>query len=462
MRSPASFDGHARLRLAPAVLTVALAASGVAKSAAAALPTAPMARYVGTRGADDGNDCLVSSRPCGTIAHALLRAFPGDQIVLRAGTYAEHGLVVPRGLTISGAGQGATIIDAQGMDRAFTIAGAIRAAGPTTMEDLTITNGDAPGSADGGAILVTGGALELTRVEITDSWASNGGAVSCASGCTRLTIKHSTMTNNRATNLGGAVSTVAETLVDDSALSSNTAADEDDGHGGAISCHDATLMVRNSELANNVANSWGGAIEVERCATRIEGSTLAANWSNESAGAVWASDCGELDVMNSTLSGNTGADPSAILAFCSTYIGNTTIVDNQAKFYDQLGGPDVQASPLLMMTNSIVAHPTRGAWPYYLVSAPLYAGVRNLIDVDSGFPGGFRVGAIDAATLGALGDNGGRTRTHALLPGNNAIDAVADGCFDPSTGNALAYDQRPSPRPVGAGALCDIGAFERR
>ena len=90
------------------------------------------------------------------------------------------------------------------------------------------------------------------------------------------------------------------------------------------------------------------------------------------------------------------------------------------------------------------------------------AGDHNLIDIDSGFPAGFRIRAINSGTIGVLGDNGGRTRTHALLSGSNAIDAVPDGCFDPSSGNALTHDQRPSARPVGAGALCDIVAFELR
>ena len=53
--------------------------------------------------------------------------------------------------------------------------------------------------------------------------------------------------------------------------------------------------------------------------------------------------------------------------------------------------------------------------------------------------------------LGPLADNGGETKTHALLPGSPAIDAGNDG-------TCLATDQRGIPRPQGA--ACDIGAFE--
>jgi hypothetical protein len=53
--------------------------------------------------------------------------------------------------------------------------------------------------------------------------------------------------------------------------------------------------------------------------------------------------------------------------------------------------------------------------------------------------------------LALLADNGGPTRTLALLPGSPAIDGGDnDGC--PET------DQRGTPRPQGA--ACDIGAFE--
>jgi hypothetical protein len=55
------------------------------------------------------------------------------------------------------------------------------------------------------------------------------------------------------------------------------------------------------------------------------------------------------------------------------------------------------------------------------------------------------------AKLGPLANNGGPTRTHALLADSPAIDA-GNCAF------AESYDQRGRPRPIGAS--CDIGAFE--
>ena len=54
----------------------------------------------------------------------------------------------------------------------------------------------------------------------------------------------------------------------------------------------------------------------------------------------------------------------------------------------------------------------------------------------------------DSARLGELADNGGPTRTHALLPGSPAINKGA-GC--------PARDQRGKQRQ----GKCDIVAFER-
>ena len=60
-----------------------------------------------------------------------------------------------------------------------------------------------------------------------------------------------------------------------------------------------------------------------------------------------------------------------------------------------------------------------------------------------------------------LANNGGPTRTHALVAGSPAIDAVNDGTCPPP-----AKDQRGVSRPQDGngdgGIACDIGSFERQ
>jgi hypothetical protein len=65
--------------------------------------------------------------------------------------------------------------------------------------------------------------------------------------------------------------------------------------------------------------------------------------------------------------------------------------------------------------------------------------------------------------LGPLQDNGGPTKTMALLPGSPAIDTGnPDGCSD-SQGNLLKSDQRGMPRPdKDDSGGCDRGAYERQ
>jgi hypothetical protein len=54
--------------------------------------------------------------------------------------------------------------------------------------------------------------------------------------------------------------------------------------------------------------------------------------------------------------------------------------------------------------------------------------------------------------IGPLANNGGPTRTHALLAGSPAIDAA-------SAADCPATDQRGVSRPQGTG--CDIGSYEK-
>ena len=71
---------------------------------------------------------------------------------------------------------------------------------------------------------------------------------------------------------------------------------------------------------------------------------------------------------------------------------------------------------------------------------------------------------MDPQLAAALAFHGGPTRTHALLAGSPAIDAVAPGgCVD-GLGAALPTDQRGYVRYVDGDAdddpCCDIGAYE--
>ena len=67
------------------------------------------------------------------------------------------------------------------------------------------------------------------------------------------------------------------------------------------------------------------------------------------------------------------------------------------------------------------------------------------------------------AMLAPLGNNGGTTQTHGLMPGSPAINSASNSlAVDPFTENALAWDQRGSGfgRAIGGIGLTDIGSYE--
>jgi len=67
-------------------------------------------RYVDAAGSDASNTCLTSGSPCATIQHAIDVACTPSTVHVAAGTYQEN-VVVTKGVELSGAGQGNSIIE---------------------------------------------------------------------------------------------------------------------------------------------------------------------------------------------------------------------------------------------------------------------------------------------------------------------------------------------------------------
>ena len=69
--------------------------------------------------------------------------------------------------------------------------------------------------------------------------------------------------------------------------------------------------------------------------------------------------------------------------------------------------------------------------------------------------------AVIDPLLSPLADNGGPTKTIALLPGSSAINAGNNmSAVDPATGQSLTTDQRGAGYPRIVNKTVDIGAFE--
>lgn len=100
-------------RLIAAAVAAPVAAIGLMASAPAAV-AAGANRYVATTGTDTGH-CLHAAHPCKTISFAEGQAVAGDTVAVAAGVYNET-VKITKAVTISGAGQGKTIVNGAGID----------------------------------------------------------------------------------------------------------------------------------------------------------------------------------------------------------------------------------------------------------------------------------------------------------------------------------------------------------
>ena len=359
-------------------------------------------------------------------------------------------------VTIAGAGASQTIVDGNRLDRVFDVVlGGLgdRRHGTLDLRDVTVRNGRvtgpmSPDNAGGGirSHQVGDSSLALTRVTMSNNEAEGGGGgVSGGSGI----IRQSTISANRATGqFAGGGGLDGFMTVEDSLITGNVATT----YGGATGS-----TIRRTTISGNTALRNGGGVG----SSAIEDSLITANTAAIDGGGIYGT---VTTVRNSTVSGNSAgrSGGGAYMAVVCDRSGhcfpgvfrNVTVVENQAP---EASGVNARAAgtALTLFAGSILAN-NRGS-PNCSPTGQLGSGGYNLSsDASCRLTGqGDLQGA--APLLGSLADNGGPTRTHALLPGSPAIDAgPIDGC--PAT------DQRGQPRPVDGNLdgtpRCDIGAFE--
>ncbi|MEM8782336.1 MAG: choice-of-anchor Q domain-containing protein [Planctomycetota bacterium] len=260
------------------------------------------------------------------------------------------------------------------------------------------------------------------------------------------------------------------------------------------------LVVRDSYLTNNSVrtNYSGSSIHVLIDRSVFDGTLIygafAAIEATDSTFTGYSGDeapisvhLGSVRLVNSTISGNesTGVAGGLVVGFQATgELINTTITDNHADIDGDgtgaLGGVFVGNigyqgnASRLTIHNSIVVGNTAGTGQSAAdlggaeESSHNIQGSYNLIGVDTSGSfvhevDGNLVGVTDAG-LSPLGDYGGNTPTHALLPGSAAIDAGDHARAVDADGHTLATDQRGENRLADGDsdgtARIDIGAVE--
>ena len=213
--------------------------------------------------------------------------------------------------------------------------------------------------------------------------------------------------------------------------------------GGALDISDAStnLTITDVEIIDSTSNSRGGAIHNHGTLV-LERVTLAGNV-GQFGGGIYNESTGDITLTNVTVSGNNAQFGGGIYNEGTLVLTNATITNNSA---DNSGGGIDQAGGTVTLSNTIIYGNTAAVNSPDVLGA--FTSDGNNIIGDVGTATGFGSDTIGDPNLDVLAENGGETRTHALLAGSIAIDAGTD------TG-APTDDQRGALR-----SSTDIGAYE--
>jgi CSLREA domain-containing protein len=355
----------------------------------------------------------------------------------------------------------------------------------------------------------SGGGLRAASVDLVASTVSGNTSKTFGGGlwATVLKLTNCTVSGNSASFLGGGLSANFATVLD-CTISANTAGQTGGGlyvvqtatltgskiqgnwsgfDGGGLSA--GTPSLTNCTVSGNSAAELGGGIHTWGT-VNLSGCTLSNNWANHGGGLyavtanltsstvsgnaavrVFTSNSLGLgggiyatfaNLTNSTVSGNRADKGGGVYAYQGVLL-NTTITENRATDGGGLFRP--VSTGFFAVKNSIIAqnHAFNGSdlLGTFVSQGHNLIGIADLFSGFANFVNGDNAGRADSPLnprLGELRYNGGRTQTHALLPGSPAIDKG-------NNEGATALDQRGVTRlrdgDRNGTRTVDIGAFEK-
>lgn len=274
--------------------------------------------------------------------------------------------------------------------------------------------------------IVAGATVSITGVTLENGNNDNGGA----------------LINNGTLTLGDCVVT-ANVSIQGAALNNQAT---------------GTLVVNNCTISGNTASGIGGGLINFGTAT-ITDSTFSGNRALEAAGAY---NGGTLTIVNSTFANNQGTSAEGAIGNASIlHVSDTTFYDNSAGGAFFPSGLYTFSGGTATLKGTLLAKGALGD-DCASVGGTIISLGSNLADDATCSP--YFTDPTDKNDVSAdldsngLQDNGGATKTVALLSNSAAVDAGPAGSCTDVDGNAVATDQRGVPRPQGVG--CDAGAFE--
>jgi hypothetical protein len=343
-------------------------------------------------------------------------------------------------LYLQGPATGTLTIDAASQSSVFYHFGA----GTFGASHLTITNGyysGAYGSVPSGGGIYSKGNVKLTSSTVSQCKVVSSSGNSSARGAGvytegDLTLISSTITDSRAVGLsgskanGGGAFVVGYFSAHDSTISDNVAAAAGNAYGynGGVLAGGG-VYIRGSTISGNQADYYGGiALNGGAASTAtIVDSTISSNFASMGFAGIWT---------NSPVT-----------------LANSTVAFNRS-FANALHSEGVYSiTAPITLQSSIIADNSGADGQSDLGGGPsaTVTGSDNLVTSSTlTLPMGTHTACPQ---LGPLTNNGGTTRTHALMHTSPAIDQG-----HPTPGVLL--DQRQAPRM--AGAQVDIGSVERQ
>lgn len=365
--------------------------------------------YVSLKGHD--NNSATKNNPLRSIKNAIKMAKNYDTIYVLSGTYAEHGILIDKNITIMGENPKTTIINAQNK-HLFTIATNAR----VSIKMITLKNAF---DENGGAIYNKGN-LSMKHVRLYSNQARNGGAIynkgtlymfkslfmintakygSCIYNLNSLEANKCVFTSNKATEFAAIYSTHYMNLIScnftdnintsilienskkNSIIDSCLFADNKAVHGAGIYDKKSPLQVKNTYFEKNTADNYGAAIYSSgitaisnskfksnhadnggaiaiRNTTTITSSTFDSNKATNEGGGVYSTY--ELKVANTKFDANRAKNGAAISTTSnvkkSTSIDSSTFISNKANVHGS--AVYVTNKNRLILKNSLISYNT--------------------------------------------------------------------------------------------------------
>ena len=337
---------------------------------------------------------------------------------------------------------------------------------------------------DGGGIRAKGDAqvtVQDSTIDHNTAW-YDGGGIRAEDGA-RVTVSNSIVESNSADFGGGIYSTanpepiavsgardggggsspepVFGLTVVDSTVQNNTA-----GSGGGIGiAYSAGLVLRSTIDKNTTTYGGGGGVEVWHGKLLMTDSTVSNNSSYDDGGGILGYRS-ELHLLNSTISGNDAKDNGGGIAFegksgDKLHLTHVTIANNLGDsnrnsskseggglFLKDIGSgdPDVRIKYTIISENYRDSRTWGPSDNIKNSDVTIDSFVENLVVQDAG--------------LDVLDDNGGPTKTHALLAGSDALNGATTSSVDVDQRGESRPGEGLNNRPSDPTPYADIGAFE--